>query len=79
MKPDLTAEDVARLAGVHTATVRRLARAGRLPGAYRIGRQWRFAREAIERLRGEIIRSAYHPARPGAGHDVSDIWEPRDA
>ncbi|MCK4376249.1 MAG: helix-turn-helix domain-containing protein [Candidatus Brocadiae bacterium] len=60
MAPDLTVHDVAELTGVHAATVRRLARAGRLPGAYKIGRQWRFAREAIEHLRGQVIRSTYH-------------------
>jgi len=60
MSPDLTVRDVAQLMGLHPATVRRLARAGRLPGAYRVGRQWRFAREAIEKLRGEVIRSTYH-------------------
>jgi excisionase family DNA binding protein len=60
MKPDLTAAQVAELTGVHPATVRRLARAGRLCGAYKIGRQWRFAREAMERLRGQVIRSTYH-------------------
>lgn len=60
MTSDLTVQDVAELMGVHPATIRRLARAGRLPGAYRVGRQWRFAREAIEKLRGELIRSTYH-------------------
>jgi excisionase family DNA binding protein len=60
MKPDLTASQVAELTGVHPATVRRLARDDRLPGAYKIGRQWRFAREAIEHLRGQVIRSTYH-------------------
>jgi len=60
MKPDLTVQDVAKLTGVHPATVRRLARAGRLPGAYKMGSRWRFAREAIEELRGQIIRSTYH-------------------
>ncbi|MFO7958728.1 MAG: helix-turn-helix domain-containing protein [Candidatus Brocadiia bacterium] len=60
MKPDLTVQNVAELMGVHPETVRRLARAGRLSGAYKIGRQWRFAREAIERIRGQVIRYTYH-------------------
>ncbi len=60
MKPDLTVYDVAKLMGVHPATVRRLTRAGRLPGAYKVGHLWRFAREAIQELRGQIIRSTYH-------------------
>ena len=62
MKPDLTVHDVAELTGVHPATVRRLARAGRLAGAYKVGRQWRFAREAIEQMRGQVVRSTYHAA-----------------
>jgi len=37
----LTARDVARLLGVDTATVYRMAGDGRLPGV-RVGRQWRF-------------------------------------
>ena len=60
MNRDYTAAELADLAGVHVATVRRLARAGRLPGAYRIGARWRFAREAIERLRGEVSRWTRH-------------------
>ena len=60
MTADLTVRQVAHLMGVHPATVRRLARAGKLPGAYKVGRQWRFARETIEELRGQVIRSTYH-------------------
>jgi excisionase family DNA binding protein len=60
MRPDLTVQNVAELMGVHPETVRRLARAGRLAGGYKVGRQWRFAREAIERIRGQVIRSTYH-------------------
>ena len=60
MMPDLTAKDVAELMAVHPETVKRLARLGRLPGAYRVGGQWRFAREVIEQMRREVIRSTYH-------------------
>jgi excisionase family DNA binding protein len=60
MRPDFTVQDVADLMGIHPATVRRLARAGRLSGAYKVGSQWRFAREAIAELRGQIVRSTYH-------------------
>jgi len=60
MTPDLSVRHVSAVMGVHPATVRRLARAGRLAGAYKVGRQWRFAREAIEKLRGQIIRATYH-------------------
>ena len=60
MSSDLTVKELAHLVGVHPATVRRLARAGRLPGAYKVGNLWPFAREAIQELRGQIIRSTYH-------------------
>ena len=60
MKSDYTVHDLAALLGVHAETLRRLARAGRLPGAYKVGTRWRFAREAIEDLRGQVICSTYH-------------------
>ena len=60
MKPDYSAAELAQLFGVHIDTVRRLARAGRLSGAYKIGQQWRFVRETVADLRGQIVRSTYH-------------------
>ena len=59
MQRDLTVRDICRLMELHPDTVRRLARAGRLPGAYKVGRQWRFARESIGKLRGRIMQSTY--------------------
>ena len=60
-KPDpiMTTDQVAEYLGLNPLTVRRLAREGQIP-AFKIGRQWRFAREALEHLRGQIIRSTYH-------------------
>ncbi len=43
----LTAQQVADLLQLHILTVYRLAESGELPG-FKAGRQWRFAREAIE-------------------------------
>jgi excisionase family DNA binding protein len=43
----LTAQQVAELLQLHILTVYRLAESGELP-AFKAGRQWRFAREAIE-------------------------------
>ena len=60
MKSDYTVREVAELTGVHPETVRRLARAGWLPGGYKFGSRWRFAREAIQELRGQVMRSTYH-------------------
>jgi excisionase family DNA binding protein len=60
IKSDYTVRDLAALLGIHPETLRRLARAGRLPGAYKVGTRWRFAREAIEDLRGEVTCSTYH-------------------
>ncbi len=74
--PDLTIQDVAALTAVHPETLRRLARAGRLPGAYKIGRQWRIAAEALARVRGEVQRSCYSPGETALG-DIE--WEPERA
>ncbi|MBS3764857.1 MAG: helix-turn-helix domain-containing protein, partial [Planctomycetes bacterium] len=68
MQPDLTVRDICKLMEVHPDTVRRLARQDRLPGAYKVGRQWRFAREAIDELRGRIVRSTYE-----RGIELSDL------
>ncbi|MGD8239497.1 MAG: response regulator [Armatimonadota bacterium] len=43
----LTAEDVADLLHTHIITVYRLAASGELP-AFKVGRQWRFRREAVD-------------------------------
>jgi excisionase family DNA binding protein len=47
---DYSTTALADLLDVHVDTVRRLARAGRLPG-YKVGRLWRFAREDVEQMR----------------------------
>ena len=67
MRPDYTSQDVAELVCVHPETVRRLAREGRMPGAYKIGSRWRFARERIEEMRRATYRSTYHVSR-GLSH-----------
>ncbi len=59
MKSDYTVRELAVLLGVHPETLRRLARAGRLSGAYKVGARWRFAREAIGDLRSQVARSIY--------------------
>ena len=48
-KEILTAEEVAKYLRVHPYTVKRLARAGKLPG-FKVGGQWRFQKEAIDKL-----------------------------
>ena len=60
MRPDYTSQDVAELVCVHPETVRRLAREGRMPGAYKVGSRWRFARERIEETRAQTARSAHY-------------------
>ena len=45
----LTAEEVAEYLRIHPYTVRRLARAGKVPG-FKIGGQWRFNRSEIDNL-----------------------------
>lgn len=42
-----TAEEIARYLRVHPYTVKRLARAGKIPG-FKVGDQWRFDVQEIE-------------------------------
>lgn len=52
MTPDYSIQEFARLISRHPETLRRLARVGKLPGAYRIGRRWLIARETMDKHRG---------------------------
>jgi excisionase family DNA binding protein len=56
----LTVSDAARVLGISPQTVRQLAHAGELPGAYRIGTAIRIPPEAI---------AAYAAAHPVTGPD----------
>ena len=49
----LTIAEVAELIGKSKYSTRELARLGRLPGARRIGGEWRFRRNLIERFVNE--------------------------
>jgi hypothetical protein len=69
----------ARLAGIGETTARELARAGQLPGAFRMGRRWlvhrRLFLQGLERLaRGEL-----HVADPDRllQHALNDVAAPR--
>ena len=62
MKRDYTSIELARLVGVHPDTVRRLARARLLSGAYKVGRQWRFAPELVGEMRRQVRCHTYDPA-----------------
>ncbi len=48
-KEILTAQEVAKYLRVHPYTVKRLARAGKLPG-FKVGGQWRFSKDQIDVL-----------------------------
>jgi excisionase family DNA binding protein len=48
---DLCVADAARELGVNAWRIYRLAKAGKLPGAYRLGRSLRVPRQAIETVR----------------------------
>ena len=50
MSGTYTAEEIARYLRVHPYTVKRLARAGKIPG-FKIGEQWRFDTKEIEEWR----------------------------
>ena len=70
--PDLlTARDVARLLGVDTATVYRMAGDGRLPGV-RVGRQWRFPSDRVR----SALRRGVPAAATRAAEQQADAQPP---
>jgi excisionase family DNA binding protein len=58
----LNASEAARFLRAHVETVRRLARRGELP-SFKVGRDWRFHRQALLRWAEEQQMAA----RPGKG------------
>jgi len=48
---DLTLKEMSKLVGRHFKTLQRLARQGRLPGAYKLGGKWSISNEAADKLR----------------------------
>ena len=58
----LNVSQAAEFLGVHTETVRRLARKGELP-AFKVGRQWRVKRELFERwMEEQSMKNVVAPA-----------------
>jgi len=51
----LTLDDVAEYLRVHPSTIYRLLKKKRLP-AFKLGRDWRFSRESIDRWRADAER-----------------------
>jgi len=49
IEPMLSIKQLAELLAVSTASIRNLIRAGKLPPPTRVGRQYRWRREAIDR------------------------------
>jgi len=65
MTPILTVGNVAEYLHVHPSTIYRLLKKGQLP-AFKVGSDWRFNREAIDRWRADAERSQgsiNHPTR----------------
>jgi excisionase family DNA binding protein len=54
--PILTLENVAEYLRVHPSTIYRLLKRNQLP-AFKLGRDWRFNQESIDRWRAEAERS----------------------
>ncbi len=74
----LSVEEAAVFLKVPPATVRREARAGRLPGRH-VGKEWRFARSAlIDWLRGELEGSGEPPERYARPSRRTSSGEERD-
>lgn len=64
----LLVEEVATLLRLSPYTVRQMARQGKLPGARKIGGEWRFSRKALlEWVEGRDSGSV--PAGKGAGQE----------
>ncbi len=51
MPKDLTLAEASDILGVHLETLRRAARADKLPGCYKIGGNYRITRRALDKLR----------------------------
>jgi hypothetical protein len=52
---DLTLHDLSKITRRHIETLRRLARVGALPGAYRIGGRWMIRAESLDQIRGKRV------------------------
>lgn len=61
---DVTIKQLAELTQRHIETLRRLARTGKLPGAYRIGSRWMVRSEAVQELRGSKENLNTDPTEP---------------
>ena len=58
----LNTQETAAFLGVHVETVRRLARSGALP-SFKVGKGWRFRRDALLQWIDEQQRMNKRPAR----------------
>ena len=67
ISPVLTVRDLSNYLRVHPTTAYRLLKTGQLP-AFKVGRDWRFNVEAIDRWR---IEREKNPGMQGAGLTVS--------
>jgi len=69
----MNVEEAADFLGAHVETIRRLARRGRIP-SFKVGKDWRFRREAIERWledRGSHFPSGTAPSEAPGAHATS--------
>ncbi|MCK9431579.1 MAG: helix-turn-helix domain-containing protein [Candidatus Omnitrophica bacterium] len=62
VKEIMTAKEVARYLSIHTLTVQKYARAGKIP-AFKIGTDWRFHRKYLERWIDRKL--TFRPGRKG--------------
>lgn len=67
----MTTGEVAAYLRVHQTTIYRLLRNGEIP-AFRVGSDWRFKSETIDRWMNERGRRAT-PKKP----ELTDFWPPR--
>lgn len=78
----LTSEEVASLLRIKVRTVQALARGHQLPGARRVGKQWRFLRSAIMEYLEDPIPwqlSTNAPVQRSFGSDIGTVRKKYDA
>ncbi|MEN8234765.1 MAG: PocR ligand-binding domain-containing protein [Actinomycetota bacterium] len=68
----LTARDVQELIRVDRSTIYRMAESGRLP-AIKVGRQWRFPADAMQRWLGSHVEESGAPSSAGTQH-LADLF-----
>lgn len=61
---DLTMKELAAILGFNFETLVKRAKKGKLPGSYKMGKEWRFRRECLDEIRGIKKEGAHDKTAP---------------